>query len=241
MKFTLTFAAAWAINILLFLTMIQMITANHEKKWIRTTSGDFFNFIRQAPKTDLIPRRPAKTPPKPTPEPEAASFSNPAPNPTPPAADMRALPLPVAALKVDIPLTSSINIGSGPSLPRVVAGGQSRTGVLSSGPAGGSGARSGFAQPSFIMADELTAIMKVEPVYPQALRFRRIQGEVLLEFTVIPDGTVSDAKVLESSPSGSFDRTSLRAIRRWRFQPPSNDQGKPMAVRVRQRFVFKLH
>ena len=241
MKLALTFTAAWAINILLFLVMMQMITADQQKTWVRTTSGDFFNFIRQTPKAELIPRRPAKTPPKPAPEPETSSFSNPAPNQAPPAADMRALPLPVAALKVDIPLSSSINIGSGPALPRIVAGGQSRTGVLGSAPSGGSGTKYGLAQPSFIMADELTAIMKVEPIYPQELRFRRIQGEVLVEFIVTPEGMVSDPRVIKSSPEGSFDRTALRAIRRWRFQPRANEKGMPVAVRVRQRFVFKLY
>ena len=241
MKLALTFTAAWAINILLFLAMMQMITADQKKQWIRTTSGDFFNFIRHTPKTELIPRRPVKTPPKPVAEPEPAVFSEPLSKQAPPAADMRALPLPVAALKVDIPLSGSINLGSGPSLPRVVAGGQSRTGVLGSGTSGGSGTKYGFAQPSFIMADELTAIIRVEPTYPQALRFRRIQGEVLIEFTVTPEGTVSDPKVIKSSPAGSFDRVSLRAIRRWRFQPRTDDKGRPVSVRVRQRFVFKLH
>ena len=65
MKFTLIVTAAGLINILLFLAMIQMITADQKKEWVMTTDGDFFNFIRQTPKTEVIPRRPAKTPPKP--------------------------------------------------------------------------------------------------------------------------------------------------------------------------------
>lgn len=237
MKFAVSFTAAWLINTVLFLAMMQMITADREEPWIRTTSGDFFNFIWHAPKTELIPRRPAKTPPKPEPEPDTSALSTPTPSQKTPVADMRALPLPVAALKVDIPLSGGINIGSGPSLPRVVAGGQSRTGTLGSA----SGAHYGIVQPSFIMADELTAIIKTEPIYPQKLRFRRIEGEVWVEFTVNTDGTVGDAKVIQSSPQGSFDRTALRAVRRWRFQPRRNEKGQPVAVKARQHFIFKLH
>lgn len=240
MKFTVTFASAWIINILLFLAMTHLITTDRKKEWIRTTSGDFFNFVRQPPKTELIPRRPVKTPPKPESEPESTAFSEPVSHSVPAAADMRALPLPVAALKVDIPL-SSINLGAGPTLPSVVTSGSGQTGRLGQVPSSGSGTYYGTARPSFIMADELTAIMKAQPVYPQKLKFRRIQGEVLIEFTVTQEGKVSDLKVIKSSPAGAFDRVSLRAIRRWRFQPKTNEEGQPVPVRARQHFVFKLY
>ncbi|WP_031434187.1 energy transducer TonB [Methylomarinum vadi] len=238
MKFALTFTGACLINIMLFIGMMQMITADQKKTWIRTTSGDFFDFIRHTAKAEAIPRRPAKTPPKPEPEPEDTSaLLTPTPNQSAEVAEMRALPLPVAALKVDIPLSGGINVGTGPALPRVVAGGQSKTGALGSA----TGAHYGISRPKFLLADQLTAIVKTQPHYPQALRFRRIEGEVWVEFTVKPDGSVTDAEVIKSSPQGSFDRTSLRAVRRWRFQPHRNEQGQAVAVRVRQHFIFKLH
>ena len=241
MKFTLTFALAWAINIVLFLAMIQMIATDRKPEWVKTVSGDIFDFVRQPAKTEALPRNAAQTPPKPEPEPTPPELSDTRPDRTPPTADMRALPLPVAALKIDIP--DGIDSGSGPSLPRVVVSGNNRTGALGSGAAGGMGSQYGFSQSNFIMADQLTAISKVEPLYPQQMRFRRIEGDVWVEFIVTADGTVDDPKVVKSAEKDTFDfdRAVLQAIRHWRFQPPRNPKGRPTSVRVRQHFVFKLN
>jgi protein TonB len=44
-------------------------------------------------------------------------------------------------------------------------------------------------------------------------------GEVQVEFTVAPDGSVSDARVVRSNPPRIFDREAVAAVRRWRFEP----------------------
>lgn len=236
MRLALTFTAATAINLLLFWFMIQLVTAEQGKQWIRTTDSAFFDFIRQRPKPEAIARSPRKTPPKPeTQRPE--TFSEPMPQQRPPTEDFRALPMPVPALKIDVPASSRLNIGSGPTLPAVVSGGSSKTGALGSIP----GAGRGLAAPAFVMADELTAISRVQPVYPEQLRFRRVEGEVLVEFTVTHEGAVTDPVVISSKPSGAFDRAALQAVRRWRFQPRRDDQGKPVPVRARQVFAFTLN
>lgn len=90
------------------------------------------------------------------------------------------------------------------------------------------------------MADRLTAISRVQPLYPEKLRFRRIEGEVVVEFTVTPEGTVSDPTIISSKPAGSFDRSALQAVRRWRFKPHRDAQGNPIPVRARQIFSFTL-
>ena len=91
------------------------------------------------------------------------------------------------------------------------------------------------------MADELTAISRIQPNYPDRLRFRRVEGEVLIEFTVTTEGTVTDPVIINSKPSGAFDRSALRAVRRWRFQPRRDEQGNPVPVRARQVFAFTLN
>ena len=53
---------------------------------------------------------------------------------------------------------------------------------------------------------------------PEALR-SGTSGEVLVEFTVGTDGTVTDARVLRADPVRTFDREALNAVRRWRFEP----------------------
>ncbi len=68
-------------------------------------------------------------------------------------------------------------------------------------------------------ASAIRAISTPSPQYPtEALREGR-QGEVVVEFTVNPDGSVSDPRVVRANPPRVFDRAAISAVRRWRFQP----------------------
>lgn len=66
---------------------------------------------------------------------------------------------------------------------------------------------------------ELRPISTPAPRYPpEALRAGQA-GEVLVEFTVNPDGSVSNARVVRADPPRVFDREAVAAVRRWRFEP----------------------
>ena len=66
---------------------------------------------------------------------------------------------------------------------------------------------------------DLRALSMPEPVYPPEA-FRSAQaGEVQVEFTVAPDGSVSAARVVRATPPRVFDRAAVSAVKRWRFQP----------------------
>ncbi|WP_341867482.1 energy transducer TonB [Luteimonas yindakuii] len=68
-------------------------------------------------------------------------------------------------------------------------------------------------------AADLRAISTPAPRYPsEALRSGQ-SGEVLVEFTVAADGSVSNARVVRADPPRVFDREALTAVRRWRFEP----------------------
>lgn len=56
------------------------------------------------------------------------------------------------------------------------------------------------------------------PHYPQAALNRRLEGRVEVAFTIQPDGSVGDAKVVSANPEGVFDRAALTAASRWRFE-----------------------
>lgn len=59
------------------------------------------------------------------------------------------------------------------------------------------------------------------PRYPaEALRSGQ-SGEVLVEFTIDTDGSVSNARVVRAEPARVFDREAVAAVRRWRFEPVS--------------------
>ncbi|MFT4197915.1 MAG: energy transducer TonB, partial [Pseudoxanthomonas sp.] len=67
---------------------------------------------------------------------------------------------------------------------------------------------------------ELRLVSAPSPRYPPEAFRAGTRGEVLMEVTVAPDGTVSDARVVHSQPTRVFDRAALTAVKRWRFEPP---------------------
>lgn len=58
-----------------------------------------------------------------------------------------------------------------------------------------------------------------QPDFPtQALR-AGITGEVEFEYTIARDGSVSDVRIIRAQPRGTFERSVLSTVRRWRFEP----------------------
>lgn len=80
-------------------------------------------------------------------------------------------------------------------------------------------------------------IQGAEPEYPAALRDRGVAGAVVVELTVGVDGRVTQPVVVLSA-GPEFDAAALQASRRLVFSP-ATEQGKPMPVRIRYRFVFQ--
>lgn len=85
----------------------------------------------------------------------------------------------------------------------------------------------------------LVAIVRVQPVYPAGAEARGLEGWVLVQFDVLADGSVANAFVVESSHR-QFERASLEAAYRFRFQPRVVD-GNPVATTAIQNlFRFEI-
>jgi protein TonB len=85
---------------------------------------------------------------------------------------------------------------------------------------------------------DIVPIVRVEPQYPLRASERGIEGWVEVEFTISKLGTVKDARVINSAPSSIFDRATLKAIRKWKYNPKIED-GEPVersGVKVRLKF-----
>ena len=68
----------------------------------------------------------------------------------------------------------------------------------------------------------------------------KIQGEVLLECVVQPDGTVGNIRVVRSLDSAfGLDQEAIKAARQWRFVPGTT-KGEPVAVLVTIAIAFTL-
>lgn len=66
---------------------------------------------------------------------------------------------------------------------------------------------------------EPVPLVRVDPDYPARAKQQGIRGYVEVEFTISPVGTVVNEKILRSKPPRVFDRASLQAVRRWKYNP----------------------
>ncbi len=79
----------------------------------------------------------------------------------------------------------------------------------------------------------------IQPMYPRRALLRGIEGEVVVEFTIDAAGTVIDARVVAAEPAHVFDRQSVAAVYKWRFEPVLVD-GEPAQVTARQTIGFTI-
>lgn len=79
----------------------------------------------------------------------------------------------------------------------------------------------------------------VQPEYPRDALRREVEGYVTLEFTVTPEGRVTEVAITEAQPPGTFEDAVREAIARWRFEPATAG-GDPVPQRVRHRFDFTI-
>ena len=68
-------------------------------------------------------------------------------------------------------------------------------------------------------APTLRVVSAPSPRYPPEALRAGTSGEVLVEITVGPDGSVTNARVVRATPPRVFDREALNAVRRWKFEP----------------------
>ncbi|MCZ6827256.1 MAG: energy transducer TonB [Gammaproteobacteria bacterium] len=104
----------------------------------------------------------------------------------------------------------------------------------------GGGPYLGAWNPGDIGSDgDVIPIVRINPQYPRDALMEGTEGFVEIEFTILEDGTVSDASVVNSQPRRIFNRAALRAIYRWKFKPRIID-GVPVQRRAKQTIEFNM-
>jgi protein TonB len=81
------------------------------------------------------------------------------------------------------------------------------------------------------------ASRKIDPEYPAVARQIRLTGEVDLDISVDPSGSVEKATVTRGNTL--LAATSLQAIRKWRFTP-FRANGQPVHAEGMIRFTFRI-
>lgn len=79
-------------------------------------------------------------------------------------------------------------------------------------------------------------IYRAKPAYPSAARANKIEGYVVVSYSVSASGTVSNVRVVSSSPPGIFNAVTVSAVSQWRFKPSAQGaHGRRTTVRFKLR------
>jgi periplasmic protein TonB len=83
-------------------------------------------------------------------------------------------------------------------------------------------------------------LREVKPQYTADAMRAKVQGTVLLECVILPDGSVGRVDVVKSLDSTfGLDQEAIKAARQWRFRPGTRF-GEPVAVLVTIELTFTL-
>jgi TonB family protein len=204
------------------------------------------NKMKEPPRKAELPGKdkitvPVQKPPKLEPPQQAKNEPNPIEQLNIPAKELAAAQdsLPGAIDAPPGPPTVSQGSGSGGG-----AGTGTGTGIgpgsgSGLGPGSGGGTGGGTYRPGNGVTTPVV-LREVKPQYTSDAMRAKVQGSVLLECIVRPDGSVGDVKVARSlDPVFGLDLEAMKAARQWRFRPGMR-QGEPVAVLVVIELTFTL-
>jgi periplasmic protein TonB len=107
------------------------------------------------------------------------------------------------------------------------------------GPGEGGGTGGGYYRPgNGVISPRL--IQEVKPGYTSEAMRAKIQGIVVLEAVVMPDGSVGNVHVTRSlDPTFGLDQEAIKTVKKWRFAPGTRF-GQPVPVLVEVELTFTL-
>ena len=166
----------------------------------------------------------------------------PVPAPTPEEPPLDSLNIPVQAQAAAVETSAGVpEVGDPSSLS---TGSGKGTGVgdgegsgLGNGSGGGTGG--GVYRPGSGVINP-RILREIKPQYTADAMRAKVQGTVLLECVVLPDGSVGRVDVVRSlDPTFGLDQEAVKAAKQWRFQPGTRF-GEPVAVLVTIELTFTL-
>ena len=87
---------------------------------------------------------------------------------------------------------------------------------------------------------EYLPIVKVAPIYPRRAQTRGITGYCIVEYTVTKSGSIRDPIPVDCSPSGVFERASVKAAEKFKYKPRVVDGEAIEVAGVQNRFTYEL-
>ncbi len=193
--------------------------------------------VKPAARATLPRERPPQTataPPRPAPPSAAAEAAR---EPAPAATQAGPTPMPGAPIASE-PVT--MNDRPAPPPPQAAAATAAPTGSAASIPPAEEPAQAtpSPASPQQVSLDALEFRRYVEPKPRRRTLGPDPAGWVELSFVVDARGETRDVTVTGASPPGHYDESAIAAVKRWRFEPPT-EGGRPVERRTAVRLRFQ--
>jgi TonB family protein len=197
MRFLPALLGALLVTLVIFLFMHSLIQRGKEEGVALIVYND----------VQIVPPQQEEPPPdEQTPQEKPEPMDEPAMEPLAVAA--AAPPAPVAADTLEIP---ALELAAGDI--NIAAAGERWTAPMSGG--GGEVVVGGRDAQGYI---EVVPFDTRRPNVPEVAWQNKIDGWVLVAFSVTPDGRTRDVRVLDASPRGVFEEKVMAAVADWRYQ-----------------------
>lgn len=85
--------------------------------------------------------------------------------------------------------------------------------------------------------DSIELLHFVEPSYPVIARQRNLEGKVIIELLIMPDGSVEEINLIKSSGADLLDKSAIESAKSWKFKS-RHDQTK---VKFTKEIIFQLN
>jgi len=97
----------------------------------------------------------------------------------------------------------------------------------------------GFNLDDLEIEENVVPLYRTHPLYPPRALRARLDGKVLVEFVITPEGLVHSAAIVRADPPEVFDNAVLTAVKKWKFKPKIVG-GRAVPRRARQEVRFSL-
>ena len=89
---------------------------------------------------------------------------------------------------------------------------------------------------------EVLPVVRVQPIYPDRAASRGIEGYCTVEFTVMASGAVDPKSivVIDAQPSSIFNRATIRAVGKWKYQPKIENGKAVPQYGIRTQLTYNL-
>lgn len=74
-------------------------------------------------------------------------------------------------------------------------------------------------------------VFQIPPQYPIRAKQRGIEGYIVLDMKITPQGRAEQVKIVKQEPENIFARSAKRAVMRWRFAAPKVTEWQRITIR----------